>query len=252
MSMPGSTPAAQPPQPAPGQERATYPASGAMPIAGGTTGAGLKWAWAAFSRNLGAFLGPAAVYLLVGIIAFVAYMIVTIQQVLQDPSAAEQLTAQQGQVTVTSVLVALVSSAIGALWTSGALHAGSIVMQGRKPSFKDGLIGPFRVIALAFLISVVAQLGSGFWVIPAIVVGLLFYFATPEAARGNSFGGALAASPGLVFKNFGTVIVTGLLAIAIALTAVLILPIVVIVPVLNLLVLGVHHRVTEGTLLEPV
>lgn len=229
-------------------------------ITGGPVSAGIRWAWNAFTRNAGAFLVPAVVYgamMLVGFIAFVVISVMVSMATYRsggDPSYA----AEAPTFTVSSLLVSAVMALVGALWTSGILRAGTVVLAGRRPTIKEGFLGNGTTIAVAFVVAlasvVLSQLAQGVSVVfavLAIAVSFLLYFAAVEAARGAGFGEAISSSARLTTKNVGTVIVTMLLAVAICLTLIIPILAVAVVPIVQLLVLGVHQRVTGNALVEP-
>lgn len=258
MSYPAQ-PADQPSDVPGGPGRSTPQHTGPV-IAGGPTAAGLRWAWCAFTRNIGAFLVPALVYaavLLVGLIAFVVISVVVTTAIgRNDPM--QSFVPEPPVFNVSSMLVTAAVGIVGALWSSGILRAGTAVLAGRRPTITDGFIGNGTTIAVAFTVTllntVLSQLAQGvsfLFYFPSIVLSVLLYFAIVEAARGAGFGEAISSSTRLVMKNLGTVIVTLLLSFAICLTLILPFLMVVVVPIVQLLVFGVHQRVTGNALVEP-
>ncbi|MGO1227568.1 MAG: hypothetical protein ACTMII_00885 [Brachybacterium sp.] len=221
---------------------------------------GIRWAWNAFTRNLGAFLVPALVYAVILIVVIIAFVILSVMLsiALQRSGGTPGYATEAPAFSVGSVLISLVVALVSALWVSGILHAGTAVLAGRRPTIKEGFVGTGTTIAVAFVVAllsaVLGQLAQGVsfvFYVPAIVVSVLLYFATVEAARGAGFGEAISASVRLVTKNVGTVVVTMLLAFAICLTMIIPILAVAVIPVMQLLVLGVHQRVTGNALVEP-
>lgn len=222
--------------------------------------AGIRWAWSAFTRNLGAFLVPALVYGVIMIVAIVAFVIISVVVAMSAPSSGGMsgYGAEPPAFTVGSLLISVLMALVAALWISGILRAGIAVLAGRRPTIREGFLGTGTTIAVSFTVAllsaVLSQLGQGvsfLFYLPAIIVSVLLYFATVEAARGAGFGEAISSSARLVGKNVGTVVVTMLLAVAICLTLILPILAVAVIPVLQLLVLGVHQRVTGNALVEP-
>ncbi|HEX7351744.1 hypothetical protein [Brachybacterium sp.] len=222
--------------------------------------AAIRWAWSALTRNLGAFLVPALVYgavMIAGIIVFVSISVM-VAMTSYRTGGAPAYGAEAPAVTVGGLIISVLMALVGALWASGILRAGTAVLAGRRPTIKEGFLGNGTTIAMAFVVallsSVLNQLGQGVsfvFHLPAIAVSFLLYFATVEAARNAGFGEAISASARLVGKNIGTVIVTTLLAVAICLTLILPILAVAVIPIVQLLVLGVHQRVTGNALVEP-
>lgn len=229
------------------------PQPAAPVIPGGEVGSGLKWAWAAFTRNLGAFLVPGIVYGLVMLGLVIATIAISVTAAV---TAAQSGTPVDTDIASSpfdplNLLMTLLTSVIGALWISGILAAGTTVLRGGRPTIGGSFIGRPATIIVSTLVTFLGQLGSGLYYLPGLIIFVLFYFSVVEAAKGASIGQALAKSPKLVFSNFGAVILTVLLSIALAFTMIIPILLVALVPILQLLLLGVHHRVTGHALHEP-
>lgn len=155
-------------------------------------------------------------------------------------------------------LISVVMALLVALCTSEVLHAGAVTFEERCPTIKEGFLGNATTLAVAFVVALLsavlsqlAQDAKFLFHLPMIAVPHLLYFAAAEATRGAGFGEAISSGARLAVKNFGTVVVTALLAIAICVTLVIPVLAVTVIPIVQLLVLGVHQRVTGDELVEP-
>lgn len=242
----------------PSSDRPTASAPAAPVVPGGPVAGGLRWAWNALLRNAAAFLVPALVYSVIVIVALVAFVIIGVMAAMTASSPTPGVAAEQPISTAGGVLLTVVLGLVVALWTSGILRAGTVILAGRRPTLKEGFLGNGTTIAVALLVAllggVLGQLAQGVSVLfylPLVAVSLLLYFAAAEAAHGAGFGEALTNAASLAVKNLGTVVVTALLALVLGLAMVIPLLALAVIPLMQLLVLGVHQRVSGNALVEP-
>lgn len=256
-------PSYPPPQSAAQPEPAPY---GSAPAAGGPVGAGpapgtdlgadlsaaLTFAWSAFTRNLGAFLGASAVWFVVffiviggGTVGFVAYM-ATVAPTTSEPSG--------GQVLIAWAIItgaSLVTGLLAMVWQAGVYRGGVSVVNGGRATFGQVLIGSGNVLLTVLLTGVIAGIGSMLCYLPGLVASLFLLFAVPAAAMGVSPFRAIGQSFALVKENFLTSFI-GWLILGVATTIAAIgITLIVLVPLIALFQLGLYQRLTGQQLPDP-
>lgn len=129
------------------------------------------------------------------------------------------------------------------LWYSGSARAGSEILERRRPTIGQALIGPGRVILTAVVVSLLCMIGSALFYLPGLIASLLLMFAIPASMRGAGVIAAIRESFSLVVSNIATVLVTWLVIGVIASVAsMLVLPIIVLLPFAVLAQIGLYER----------
>ncbi|MGK2880100.1 MAG: hypothetical protein ACSLE6_04670 [Mycobacterium sp.] len=233
----------QPPPPPPSPGYGQPPGYGGAPAFGGAAGYGgapggldvdygaaFKWAWDKFTKNIGPWLGMAAI----GVAAFVAYTVIlwitTFAAVMSTDYTSE--TASSAGVGVTALIVGLVylvgHSVLIAFYTNGAVRE----LNNEKPGFGAFFSVPDmgQAVLVSVLVGVITGVGQFVLsILPGIfgllgilfsVVALFFLQWSPYFVidRGQSAIAALKSSFDLSLKNVVpsilTAIITGVMMVA--------------------------------------
>lgn len=128
-------------------------------------------------------------------------------------------------------------------WFSGSARAGAEILERRKPTIGQALIGPGRVIGTSAVVTLLCAIGSALFYLPGIIAGFLLMFAVPASMRGAGVFAAIKESVSLVFANFATALVTWLVIGVIAsIAGMLVLPFIALIPFGVLAQLGLYER----------
>ena len=247
------------PQSAPGAPGAVPQGSAAAPgpapgtDLGADLGAGLRFAGTGLLRGAAALLGVGALYavamLVVVGVGFALTLFLSIAMVETSSSAGGD--PSFGQMIVIFALcfvLVLVAGVVGALWQAGAAQAGGILAGGERPSFRQGLIGPGRVVTTAVLVLVIVMIGSVLLYLPGIIAAVLLFYAIPAALRGASPGQALRESVATATSNLGVTIVGFLITmVASSIGGTLVVGFIAVIPFTVLLQIGLYERVNGRT-----
>lgn len=179
---------------------------------GADLGAALRFAGRALLRSPLALLGAGALYLLLMVVVILAAtalaVLLVIAAIGSSPTAGGELTAAQTLlVFAVSIGVVLVALPVAVLWQSGAARAGGVLLEGGRPGFGQGMIGPGRVILTAVLVLVLITIGSLLLYLPGLIASVLLMYAIPASLRGASPGAALKESFSLARAHLGTTVV---------------------------------------------
>lgn len=220
---------------------------------GADLGAGLRFAGTGLLRGAAALLGVGALYavamLVVVGVGFALTLFLSIAMVETSSSAGGD--PSFGQMIVIFALcfvLVLVAGVVGALWQAGAAQAGGILAGGERPSFRQGLIGPGRVVTTAVLVLVIVMIGSVLLYLPGIIAAVLLFYAIPAALRGASPGQALRESVATATSNLGVTIVGFLITmVASWIGGTLVVGFIAVIPFTVLLQIGLYERVNGRT-----
>lgn len=220
---------------------------------GADLGAGLRFAGTGLLRGAAALLGVGALYavamLVVLGVGFALTLFLSIAMVETSSSAGGD--PSFGQMIVIFALcfvLVLVAGVVGALWQAGAAQAGGILAGGERPSFRQGLIGPGRVVTTAVLVLVIVMIGSVLLYLPGIIAAVLLFYAIPAALRGASPGQALRESVATATSNLGVTIVGFLITmVASSIGGTLVVGFIAVIPFTVLLQIGLYERVNGRT-----
>ena len=220
---------------------------------GADLGAGLRFAGTGLLRGAAALLGVGALYavamLVVVGVGFALTLFLSIAMVETSSSAGGD--PSFGQMIVIFALcfvLVLVAGVVGALWQAGAAQAGGILAGGERPSFRQGLIGPGRVVTTAVLVLVIVMIGSVLLYLPGIIAAVLLFYAIPAALRGASPGQALRESVATATSNLGVTIVGFLITmVASSIGGTLVVGFIAVIPFTVLLQIGLYERVNGRT-----
>ncbi|WP_146007727.1 MULTISPECIES: hypothetical protein [unclassified Brachybacterium] len=232
---PHSQPAAPPqPGPAPGTDLSA------------DLGAALRFTGRGLLRGAAAFLVPAVVHMVLLFLviggSFVALMAVVIAMVESsgggEPGAVEVVVILLG-----SLVMIVLSSLVSMLWMSGAARVSAVLADGHRPTIRQGLAGPGRVIATSLVVTLLVVLGSILLYLPGIIAAVLTFYAIPAALRGASVGAALKESFTLVKQNLGITLLGYLIySVAMSVASMTLIGALVVVPFGMLLMLGLYER----------
>lgn len=220
---------------------------------GADLGAGLRFAGTGLLRGAAALLGVGALYavamLVVVGVGFALTLFLSIAMVETSSSAGGD--PSFGQMIVIFALcfvLVLITGVVGALWQAGAAQAGGILAGGERPSFRQGLIGPGRVVTTAVLVLVIVMIGSVLLYLPGIIAAVLLFYAIPAALRGASPGQALRESVATATSNLGVTIVGFLITmVASSIGGTLVVGFIAVIPFTVLLQIGLYERVNGRT-----
>ena len=220
---------------------------------GADLGAGLRFAGTGLLRGAAALLGVGALYavamLVVVGVGFALTLFLSIAMVETSSSAGGD--PSFGQMIVIFALcfvLVLVAGVVGALWQAGAAQAGGILAGGERPSFRQGLTGPGRVVTTAVLVLVIVMIGSVLLYLPGIIAAVLLFYAIPAALRGASPGQALRESVATATSNLGVTIVGFLITmVASSIGGTLVVGFIAVIPFTVLLQIGLYERVNGRT-----
>ena len=220
---------------------------------GADLGAGLRFAGTGLLRGAAALLGVGALYavamLVVLGVGFALTLFLSIAMVETSSSAGGD--PSFGQMIVIFALcfvLVLVTGVVGALWQAGAAQAGGILAGGERPTFRQGLIGPGRVVTTAVLVLVIVMIGSVLLYLPGIIAAVLLFYAIPAALRGASPGQALRESVSTATSNLGVTIVGFLITmVAFSIGGTLVVGFIAVIPFTVLLQIGLYERVNGRT-----
>lgn len=220
---------------------------------GADLGAGLRFAGTGLLRGAAALLGVGAIYavamLVVLGVGFALTLFLSIAMVETSSSAGGD--PSFGQMIVIFALcfvLVLVTGVVGALWQAGAAQAGGILAGGERPSFRQGLTGPGRVVTTAVLVLVIVMIGSVLLYLPGIIAAVLLFYAIPAALRGASPGQALRESVATATSNLGVTIVGFLITmVASSIGGTLVVGFIAVIPFTVLLQIGLYERVNGRT-----
>lgn len=225
---------------------------------GADLGAAFRWMWVTFSRNLAAFLVPGAVYGVVTIGLAVVMMVVMFGVMgvsvysVQDTDGPEAVWGILGSYLVVIPFLP-VFAVVGALWSTGAVNAGSIVLAGGRPTIGQGFAGPWRMILTFVLVQVLAFVGVLLCYLPGIVFAVFATYALSASARGASPVEALKESFRLARRQLGLTIV-GVLVIGVAASfaSYLVVTVIAIPALTGLATLALFERASGRALHDPV
>ena len=220
---------------------------------GADLGAGLRFAGTGLLRGAAALLGVGALYavamLVVVGVGFALTLFLSIAMVETSSSAGGD--PSFGQMIVIFALcfvLVLVTGVVGALWQAGAAQAGGILAGGERPSFRQGLTGPGRVVTTAVLVLVIVMIGSVLLYLPGIIAAVLLFYAIPAALRGASPGQALRESVSTATSNLGVTIVGFLITMVVSsVGGTLVVGSIAVIPFTVLLQIGLYERVNGRT-----
>lgn len=218
-----------------------------------------KWTWAAFSRNLAAFLVPGIVYgvIVIGIaitmaVAMFAGMISTMSTTTSDP---ESIPSPVGMLLGLGAYVLLIPVVliVGILWSSGANRAAAIIRDGGRPTIGQGFVGSGRVVATSLVCQVTIVVGTMLCYAPGIIASVVLAFAIPAAAAGASMGDAIRRSYELARDNLAlTIVAMLLLGVAVGVLGMLVVTYVLLPSLSALLMTAVYERASRRELRDPV
>lgn len=183
---------------------------GATPDLSATLTEMFRWSWAAFSRNVAAFLVPGAVYgvalLVLSVGAYIAWLLVLTSSFDDTSSATLDMTPL---IVATSAMVVVIPicSAIGLAWLSGTARATKIIHEGGRPTIGQGFIGSRGVVLTSLAVFVLVFLGTLLLYVPGLILSVLLMYTIPAAMRGAPTGAAMRESYDLVRANPGISIV---------------------------------------------
>ena len=147
---------------------------------------------------------------------------------------------------------ALLAMPFSLLWSTGAAAAGDKIAEGTKPSIRDGLLAPGRVILTALLVGLITTVGMLLCYLPGLVASAFLIFAVPAAARGASPVAAVKESIALVKSNLGTALLTWLVVQVIAsVGGSLVITLVIAIPAAYLFELAMFERMNGRELPDP-
>lgn len=220
---------------------------------GADLGAGLRFAGTGLLRGAAALLGGGALYAVAMVVVlgvgFALTLFLSIAMVETSSSAGGD--PSFGQMIVIFALcfvLVLVTGVVGALWQAGAAQAGGILAGGERPSFRQGLTGPGRVVITAVLVLVIVMIGSVLLYLPGIIAAVLLFYAIPAALRGASPGQALRESVSTATSNLGVTIVGFLITMVVSsVGGTLVVGFIAVIPFTVLLQIGLYERVNGRT-----
>lgn len=244
---PGQAAAPSGPAPRPG------PGSGPGP----DLGAAASFAGKALLGAPLALLGTGALYavllVVVIVVAFFLALLIMIAVIEAGPSTGGELTV--GQTLLMLVVcfgVILVATPVGVLWQAGAARAGSVLLEGGRPSFGEALIGRGRVLLTAALVLVLTVIGSILFYLPGLIAAVLLLYAVPASARGASPLRAARESLGLARAHLGTTILGTLVVLAASYVgSLVVIGFVAAIPFTVLFQMALYERVNGRELPEP-
>jgi len=226
-------------------------------------GSALSWALASYRSNFLAFL---TLSLVVTIIQFgqqfaaaplADSLTVCLNQGVPTPGGTEldltavsECFATESGAIVGALLMSLIFVVAAFLATAGVIRGALQVTRGQRIGFADTFVGPYFInFALTiFIIMITFVAGLFLFIIPALVIVLLFQYAPFFALdRGFSPMEALRASVGLVRRNWAFSILVLLISAAAYLLSGLFwgVPTVVVLPIAAL-VTGYAYRLLQG------
>lgn len=224
---------------------------------GADIGAAARFAGRTLLRNPLALLGAGALYsvllVLVVVVGFVAALLLAIALVEAGPSTGGELTPGQFvAVLAASFGVVLVALPVGVLWQAATARAGSVILDGGRPSVGEALIGRGRVLLTALLVLALTILGTILLYLPGLVAAVLLMYAVPAAARGASPLAAMRESVSLARSHLGTTVVGTLLMMAASyLSGLVVIGFIAAVPFTVLFQLALYERLSGREVPEP-
>ena len=224
---------------------------------GADLGAALRFAGQTLLRNPLTLLGAGALYsvllIVVIVVAFMAALFLMIAVVEAGPSTGGELTAGQLLlVLAVSFGVVLVALPVGVLWQAGAARAGGAVLEGRRPSFDEALIGRGRVLVTAALAMALIMIGSILLYLPGIVASVLLMYAIPASVRGASPLAACQESFSLARSHLGTTLLGWILMMVVSYVASMtMIGMIAAIPFAVLLQIGLYERISGREVAEP-
>lgn len=242
------------PSPAPGPSAPAAPPGTDL---GADVGAAARFAGRALLRSPLALLGAGALYsvllVLVVVVGFVAALLLAIALVEAGPSTGGELTPGQFvAVLAASFGVVLVALPVGVLWQAATARAGSVILDGGRPSVGEALIGRGRVLLTALLVLALTILGTILLYLPGLVAAVLLMYAVPAAARGASPLAAMRESVSLARSHLGTTVVGTLLMMAASyLSGLVVIGFIAAVPFTVLFQLALYERLSGREVPEP-
>lgn len=252
----------EPPQQAPQapQDPPAAPGHPARPAPGADLGAdlgaALTFAGRALLRNWLPFLVVGLLYSAIAtvlVVGGIAAGIAAMLPMAESASPGDDVPPQAILVfygIVTLAIVLMVPFML--LWQSGSARAAEVILDGGRPTLRQALVGPFRVILTALLVGAITVVGLMLLYIPGLIAGVLLMFAIPAAARGASPLEALTQSVALVRANLATAIVTYLVISVIgSLAGFLLITVIALIPFLLLFEIGMFERLSGRELPEP-
>ncbi|WP_106506108.1 hypothetical protein [Brachybacterium timonense] len=237
---------AHPPKPAPGTDLSS------------DVGAALNFAYRAFVANPLAFIVPGVIYFVVILGLIVSSVIVGF--VVFFSSVDAWVASGSDDVPLRPLLIlyaimfvgALLAMPFSLLWSTGAAAAGDKIVEGTKPSIRDSLLAPGRVILTALLVGLITTVGMLLCYLPGLVASAFLIFAVPAAARGASPVAAVKESIALVRSNLGTALLTWLVVQVIAsVGGSLVITLVIVIPAAYLFELAMFERMNGRELPDP-
>ncbi|AXK47115.1 hypothetical protein DXU92_06440 [Brachybacterium saurashtrense] len=223
---------------------------------GADLGAALTFAGRALLRNWLPFLVVGLLYSAIAtvlVVGGIAAGIAAMLPMAESASPGDDVPPQAILVfygIVTLAIVLMVPFML--LWQSGSARAAEVILDGGRPTLRQALVGPFRVILTALLVGAITVVGLMLLYIPGLIAGVLLMFAIPAAARGASPLEALRQSVALVRANLATAIVTYLVISVIgSLAGFLLITVIALIPFLLLFEIGMFERLSGRELPEP-
>jgi len=242
------------PSPAPGPSAPAAPPGTDL---GADVGAAARFAGRALLRSPLALLGAGAVYsvllVLVVVVGFVAALLLAIALVEAGPSTGGELTPGQFvAVLATSFGVVLVALPVGVLWQAATARAGSVILDGGRPSVGEALIGRGRVLLTALLVLALTILGTILLYLPGLVAAVLLMYAVPASARGASPLAAVKESVSLARSHLGTTVVGTVLVMAASyVSGIVVIGFIAVVPLTVLFQMALYERLSAREVPEP-
>lgn len=262
---PGASPYGQPgapyaQQPMPNQPQAQpqpQPQPGYAPPPGPQAGDALSWAWSAFSRSAGAWIGGMLVW---GVLMALA---IAIPVVLIGVSGAFLGQSAPGQVPVggiiglilSAVLLLVLLIVVAILMTPALYSAARKAADGGTVTFGDVMrprrVGTYLVTSiLLWLISMVASIIP---IVGSIAAGYLFWFAPNAVVQEDEDGpiDSLVRSWNLTTGHFSSVVVGYLIFLGLNVAGSLIVIGLVVTMPLTILLATFYHRALHGRAVAP-
>lgn len=237
---------ANPPKPAPGTDVST------------DLGAALNFVYRSVMASPRAFIVPGVIYFVV--ILGLTMSAVIIGFVVFFSSIDAWTATGSDDIPLRPLLIlyaiifggALLAMPFSLLWSTGAAAAGDKIVEGTKPSIRDGLLAPGRVILTALLVGLITTIGMLLCYLPGLVASAFLIFAVPAAARGASPVAAVKESIALVKSNLGTALLTWLVVQVIAsVGGSLVITLVIAIPAAYLFEVAMFERMNGRELPDP-
>ncbi|WP_341854760.1 hypothetical protein [Brachybacterium sp. GPGPB12] len=160
-----------------------------------------------------------------------------------DPSVGQMIV-----IFALCFVLVLVTGVVGALWQAGAAQAGGILAGGERPSFRQGLTGPGRVVITAVLVLVIVMIGSVFALPARHHRRRLAVLRDPRGGARSVPRPGARESVSTATSNLGVTIVGFLITMVVSsVGGTLVVGFIAVIPFTVLLQIGLYERVNGRT-----